>query len=80
MEEWGERNTLKSHGINDVNDFVFGYVIGLISNAFYYIIYISEGRSPSNVEVGESKKIISEWTPKISQTISIERHRLRIHR
>lgn len=79
MEEWGERNTLKRHGINDVSDFVFGYIIGLISNSFFYITYISEGRSPTIGEVEESKKIISEWLPKIEQAISIERHRLRIH-
>lgn len=79
MDEWGERNNLKKYGINDVSDFVFGYIVGLISNSFFYIMYISEGRNPSIEEVAESKKIISEWIPKIEQTISVERHRLRIH-
>jgi hypothetical protein len=79
MDEWGERSNLKKHGINDVSDFVFGYIVGLISNSFFYIMYISEGRHPTIEEVAESKKIISEWVPRIEQAILIERHRLRIH-
>jgi hypothetical protein len=79
MEQWGDRTMLKTHEINDVNDFVYGYVMGLISNAFFYIIFISEGRSPSQEEIAESKKIISEWNPKIRRTISIERYRIRMN-
>jgi len=79
MDEWGDRSMSKSHDINDLSDFVYGYILGTVSNAFYYIIFISEGRTPSRQEVAESRKIISDWRPKIREIISRERYRIRMH-
>lgn len=79
MEQWADREVLKAYEIKDINDFVYGYVLGLISNSFFYIIFISEGRNPSKEEIDESKRIISEWRPKILRTISKERYRIRMN-
>jgi len=78
MEEWSHRDIVKMNEIDNINDFVYGYIMGLASNAFFYIIFISEGRTPSKDELAESKMILSEWIPKIRRTISIERYRIRM--
>jgi hypothetical protein len=80
MDRWVKHSSLKAFDINDVNDFVYGYVAGSISNAFFYIIFISEGRSPTREEIADSEKIISESHPRIREMISRERYRIRMSR
>lgn len=80
MEHWGNHSALKAFEIGDVNDFVYGYVMGFISNAFFYIVFISEGRSPTQEELAESEKIISESRQRIREKISRERYRIRMSR
>jgi hypothetical protein len=80
MDTWANRSMIKDFEINDVNDFVYGYVMGFISNAFHYIVFISEGRRPTEEEVKESERIVSESLKRIRQSISRERYRIRMSR
>jgi hypothetical protein len=80
MDRWGNHSSIKAFAINDINDFIYGYVMGSISNAFFYIIFISEGRSPSSEELSECESIISESRTRIRETISRERYRIRMSR
>lgn len=76
-DEWHQRKFLKEYEINDPNDFVYGYALGFIANAFHNAIYLSQGRSPTEDETLEAQKIVFQRCAEIRIAIALRRYQLR---
>lgn len=77
IQTWRKREALKKYEIKDTNEFIYGYVLGFISNAFYNIMFISEGRVPRAEEYVEANAIIAKHVSQIKEAILVEGFYLR---
>jgi hypothetical protein len=76
-DEWNQRKFVKQYEIKDPNDFIYGYALGFIANAFNNTIYLSEGRSPTEDETKEAQKITFQRCAEIRDAIALRRYQLR---
>jgi hypothetical protein len=80
LDKWNQTQVARKYQIEDMNEFVYGHILGLISSAFQNIIFISEGRIATREELEESDGMISMRLPEIRNAIKNEiyyHHRLR---
>lgn len=79
LDKWNQTSSIRKYQIEDINEFVYGHMVGFISNAFHNIIFISEGRIATREEVQEAEDMIFRQIPEIKNTIGRESyyHRLR---
>lgn len=76
-DEWNQRKFIKQYEIKDPNDFIYGYALGFIANAFNNAIYLSQGRSPTDDETKEAQKITFQRCAEIRDAIALRRYQLR---
>jgi hypothetical protein len=72
LDKWNKTSTIRKYQIEDINEFVYGHMVGFISNAFHNIIFISEGRIATREEVQEAEDMIFRQIPEIKNTIGRE--------
>ena len=72
LDKWNQSSNIKRYQIDDINEFVYGLMVGFISNAFSNIIFISEGRVATREETSESEEMILRRLPEIRSTIRKE--------
>src|SRR5919197_476467 len=72
LDKWNQTSSTKKYQIEDINEFLYGHMVGIISNAFHNIIFISEGRVATGGEAQEAEEIISRRLPEIRSTIKNE--------
>jgi hypothetical protein len=79
LDKWSQSSSIRKYQIESINEFVYGYVIGLVSNSFHNIIFISEGRIATPDEIQEAEEMTSRQLHDIRDLIMRERyyHRLR---
>jgi hypothetical protein len=68
---------MRKHEIREIDDFIYGYALGCISNAFSNLIVVSEGRVPTLQEKEEAKAIVYKRTLEIRNAISLTRYHTR---
>jgi hypothetical protein len=73
-DEWHQRKFIKEYEINDPDDFIYGYAIGFIANAFHNLVFISQGRSPTEDEKREAQRIVLHRAQEIRNAISLRRY------
>jgi len=78
LDKWCQTSCVKKYQIESVNEFVYGYVIGFVSNAFHNIIFISEGRIATLDETQEAEEMISRQLCDIKDLIMRERYYQRL--
>jgi len=74
LDKWYQTSSIRKYQIESVNEFVYGYVVGFVSNAFHNIIFISEGRIATLDEAQEAEEIISRRLGDIRDIIQRERY------
>ena len=79
LDKWNQTSYIRKYQIENINEFVYGHVVGSISNAFHNIIFISEGRIATRDDWQEAEGMIFRRLPEIKNTIGREiyYHRLR---
>jgi hypothetical protein len=80
LDKWNQTSYIRKYEIENINEFVYGHVVGFISNAFHNIMFISEGRIATRDDWQEAEAMIFRRLPEIKNTIGREiyyHHRLR---
>ena len=72
LDRWNQTSSIKKYQIEDINEFVYGHMVGFISNAFHNIIFITEGRIATHEEIHEADETISRRVPEIKNAIGRE--------
>ena len=72
LDKWNQRSIIKKYQVVDITEFIYGHVLGVISNSLYNIIFITEGRMPTSDETLEAEEIILRRLPEIRNLIVTE--------
>jgi hypothetical protein len=72
LEKWYQTSSGRKYQIENINEFIYGYVVGSVSNAFYNIILISEGRIATRDETEEADEMIFKQLREIKDLIMQE--------
>lgn len=79
LDKCNQTSYIRKYQIEDINEFVYGHMVGFISNAFYNIIFITEGRIATHEETQEAEEMIFRRLSEIKNRLGTEKyyHRLR---
>lgn len=72
LDRLNHTSSIKKYQIENINEFVYGHMVGLISNAFHNIIFISEGRIATREEIQEADETIFRRLPELKNAIGRE--------
>jgi hypothetical protein len=72
MDKWNQERYIRNYQINDLREFLYGHILGIVSNSLYNIIFISEGRATTSSEIQEAEEVISRRLPEIRNSIGKE--------
>jgi hypothetical protein len=72
LDKWNRTSAFKKYQIEDFNEFLYGYILGIISNSLHNIIFISEGRMVTREENLEAEEMILRRLPEIRNSILTE--------
>lgn len=72
LDRWNQRSIIRKYQVVDISEFLYGHVLGIISNSLYNIIFISEGRMPTRDETLEAEGVILRRLSEIRNSIVTE--------
>lgn len=74
LDNWDQVSAIKKYQIENINEFLYGHTVGMITNAFNNIIFISEGAVTTREQAKEAEEIISRRLHEIRNAIVRERY------
>lgn len=72
LDKWIQPQFISKYQITELKEFLYGHVIGIITNSFHNIIFISEGRLATTAETQEAEEILSRRLSEIRSKIGNE--------
>lgn len=78
LDRLNQTSSIKKYQIENINEFVYGHIVGFISNAFHNIIFITEGRIATREEIQDAEETIFSRLPEIKNAIGRESYYRRL--